>query len=86
MISELTYTNVIALGSLLKIFILCVFVAHPAGCHVVAPSDMMDNRVAAIKQSLLEADLGDKVRLTWCVCAVSPVGGSILYSFRRLFQ
>jgi porphobilinogen synthase len=32
-----------------------------AGCHVVAPSDMMDNRVAAIKTGLLEAGLGEKV-------------------------
>jgi porphobilinogen synthase len=32
-----------------------------AGCHVVAPSDMMDNRVAAIKTGLLEAGLGGKV-------------------------
>ncbi|CAI8017816.1 Delta-aminolevulinic acid dehydratase [Geodia barretti] len=31
-----------------------------AGCHVVAPSDMMDNRVAAIKTGLLEAGLGGK--------------------------
>lgn len=31
------------------------------GCHVVAPSDMMDNRVAAIKTALLQAGLGGKV-------------------------
>ena len=29
---------------------------------MVAPSDMMDNRVAAIKESLLEAGLGGKVK------------------------
>lgn len=32
-----------------------------AGCHVIAPSDMMDNRVAAIKTALQEAGLGGKV-------------------------
>ncbi|XP_035207490.1 delta-aminolevulinic acid dehydratase-like [Stegodyphus dumicola] len=32
-----------------------------AGCHVVAPSDMMDGRVKAIKTLLNEAGLGNKV-------------------------
>lgn len=32
-----------------------------AGCHVIAPSDMMDNRVAAIKAGLSTAGLGGKV-------------------------
>lgn len=32
-----------------------------AGCHVVAPSDMMDNRVGAIKKLLSENGLGGKV-------------------------
>ena len=32
-----------------------------AGCHVVAPSDMMDNRVAAIKRRLADAGLAGKV-------------------------
>lgn len=32
-----------------------------AGCHVVAPSDMMDNRVGAIKERLRTAGLGGKV-------------------------
>ena len=31
------------------------------GCHVIAPSDMMDNRVAAIKAGLVVAGLGGKV-------------------------
>lgn len=31
------------------------------GCHVIAPSDMMDNRVAAIKAGLSTAGLGGKV-------------------------
>ena len=37
---------------------------------MVAPSDMMDNRVAAIKTGLLEAGLGGKVYIyigTHCV-------------------
>lgn len=32
-----------------------------AGCHVVAPSDMMDNRIAAIKVALRDHGLGSKV-------------------------
>uniref|UniRef100_A0AAY4CGW5 Delta-aminolevulinic acid dehydratase n=1 Tax=Denticeps clupeoides TaxID=299321 RepID=A0AAY4CGW5_9TELE len=31
------------------------------GCHIIAPSDMMDGRVGAIKQALLSNDLGNKV-------------------------
>lgn len=31
------------------------------GCHVVAPSDMMDGRVKAIKEALNEARLGSSV-------------------------
>jgi len=31
------------------------------GCHVVAPSDMMDGRVAAIKHGLTEAYLDGRV-------------------------
>ncbi|WFD00692.1 porphobilinogen synthase [Malassezia yamatoensis] len=34
-----------------------------AGAHCVAPSDMMDNRIAAIHQKLVEADLRDKTTL-----------------------
>jgi len=34
-----------------------------AGCHVIAPSDMMDNRVAAIKSLLHKKGFGGKV---WC--------------------
>uniref|UniRef100_A0A8C0U5Y3 Delta-aminolevulinic acid dehydratase n=1 Tax=Cyanistes caeruleus TaxID=156563 RepID=A0A8C0U5Y3_CYACU len=32
-----------------------------AGCHIVAPSDMMDGRIAAMKQALISNDLGNKV-------------------------
>ena len=32
-----------------------------AGCHVVAPSDMMDNRIAAIKRRLADSGLAGKV-------------------------
>lgn len=32
-----------------------------AGCHVVAPSDMMDGRISAIKEALRSHDLGHKV-------------------------
>lgn len=31
------------------------------GCHVVAPSDMMDNRIAAIKDILHKNGYGGKV-------------------------
>uniref|UniRef100_A0A673GE36 porphobilinogen synthase n=1 Tax=Sinocyclocheilus rhinocerous TaxID=307959 RepID=A0A673GE36_9TELE len=31
-----------------------------AGCHIIAPSDMMDGRIAAIKQALIANDLGNK--------------------------
>lgn len=34
-----------------------------AGAHMVAPSDMMDGRVRAIKQGLIDAGLGNKVTL-----------------------
>uniref|UniRef100_A0A671SWC2 Delta-aminolevulinic acid dehydratase n=1 Tax=Sinocyclocheilus anshuiensis TaxID=1608454 RepID=A0A671SWC2_9TELE len=32
-----------------------------AGCHIIAPSDMMDGRIAAIKQALIANDFGNKV-------------------------
>ncbi|XP_054854410.1 delta-aminolevulinic acid dehydratase isoform X1 [Eublepharis macularius] len=32
-----------------------------AGCHIVAPSDMMDGRIHAIKEALISNDLGNKV-------------------------
>uniref|UniRef100_A0A8C9TUJ1 Delta-aminolevulinic acid dehydratase n=1 Tax=Scleropages formosus TaxID=113540 RepID=A0A8C9TUJ1_SCLFO len=32
-----------------------------AGCHIIAPSDMMDGRVWAIKQALMANDMGNKV-------------------------
>lgn len=33
----------------------------PVGCHVIAPSDMMDNRIAAIKDILHRMGYGGKV-------------------------
>ena len=33
------------------------------GCHVIAPSDMMDNRVGAIKDILHQNGFGGKVRM-----------------------
>ena len=35
----------------------CAIHTLHTGCHVVAPSDMMDNRIAAIKKGLLDAGL-----------------------------
>lgn len=41
----------------------------PAGCHIVAPSDMMDGRIAAMKNALISNDLGNKVSSgSPCVC------------------
>uniref|UniRef100_A0A8C3QDQ2 Delta-aminolevulinic acid dehydratase n=1 Tax=Geospiza parvula TaxID=87175 RepID=A0A8C3QDQ2_GEOPR len=41
---------------------LCPYTSHGhCGCHIVAPSDMMDGRIAAIKQALISNDLGNKV-------------------------
>ena len=37
------------------------YTSNFTGCHVVAPSDMMDNRVAAIKRRLADAGLAGKV-------------------------
>lgn len=37
-----------------------------AGCHIIAPSDMMDGRVRAIKQALISNGLGNKVDV-WSV-------------------
>jgi len=34
-----------------------------AGCHIVAPSDMMDGRVGSIKQALMKAGIANKVSL-----------------------
>lgn len=34
---------------------------YPSGCQVVAPSDMMDGRVEAIKTALLKHGLGNRV-------------------------
>ncbi|KAM9218006.1 delta-aminolevulinic acid dehydratase isoform 2-T2 [Leptosomus discolor] len=41
---------------------LCPYTSHGhCGCHIVAPSDMMDGRVAAMKNALISHDLGNKV-------------------------
>lgn len=33
----------------------------PSGCQVIAPSDMMDGRVEAIKDALMAHELGNRV-------------------------
>ena len=38
-----------------------VIIIFLSGAHVVAPSDMMDGRVLAIKKGLAEAGLSEKV-------------------------
>uniref|UniRef100_A0A8C3KL20 Delta-aminolevulinic acid dehydratase n=1 Tax=Calidris pygmaea TaxID=425635 RepID=A0A8C3KL20_9CHAR len=41
---------------------LCPYTSHGhCGCHIVAPSDMMDGRIAAMKNALISNDLGNKV-------------------------
>ncbi|XP_010569376.1 PREDICTED: delta-aminolevulinic acid dehydratase isoform X3 [Haliaeetus leucocephalus] len=41
---------------------LCPYTSHGhCGCHIVAPSDMMDGRIAAMKAALISNDLGNKV-------------------------
>lgn len=47
--------NVTALGTSRHLW------SFPAGCHIVAPSDMMDGRIAAMKAALISNDLGNKV-------------------------
>lgn len=45
---------------------LCVFPCSPwyvSGCHVIAPSDMMDGRVGAIRKALCGAELGSRVSI-----------------------
>jgi len=37
------------------------------GCHVVAPSDMMDNRIVAIKNALQAKALSNKVRILFMI-------------------
>ena len=46
---------------LLAVYVSVINMLH-IGCQVIAPSDMMDNRVAAIKQALKDEGLGGKVR------------------------
>lgn len=53
------------------------------GCHVVAPSDMMDGRVKAIKEALNEAGLGSSVSvLSYAVKFASKFYGP----FRQYFN
>lgn len=47
--------------------------SFPAGCHIIAPSDMMDGRIAAIKAALISNDLGNKVS-TGSACAKGRTG------------
>lgn len=37
---------------------------YTVGCHVIAPSDMMDNRIASIKDMLHKNGFGGKVCLS----------------------
>ena len=54
---------------------------------MVAPSDMMDNRVAAIKKSLCEAGLGGKVRIiTFSQCSLLCAKRLFLTSDLVMFQ
>lgn len=46
--------------------IVVVVTCCPAGCHIIAPSDMMDGRVRAIKQALISNGLGNKVNVLYC--------------------
>ena len=53
-----------------------------AGAHCVAPSDMMDGRVKAIKRGLIDAGFGNKVTLM----SYSAKFASSLYGpFRRVY-
>jgi porphobilinogen synthase len=53
-----------------------------AGAHCVAPSDMMDGRIKAIKRTLIDAGLGNKVTLM----SYSAKFASSLYGpFRYVF-
>lgn len=45
----------------------------------MAPSDMMDGRIAAIKQALISNDLGNKVS-QGAACATSHIHGRLQYS------
>ena len=45
---------------LVLMLLLIIEVCFP-GAHIVAPSDMMDGRIRSIKESLIEANLGNKV-------------------------
>lgn len=46
-----------------------------AGCHIVAPSDMMDGRIGAIKTLLHSQGLGNKV----CVLSYAAKFASCFY-------
>lgn len=66
-----------------------------AGAHIIAPSDMMDNRVGAIKASLHEHRLGDRVAvLSYAVKFASnfygpfreAAGSAPAYGDRKCYQ
>lgn len=43
------------------IFTIRLYLSVYPGCHIIAPSDMMDGRIASIKQALISNDFGNKV-------------------------
>ncbi|XP_073170556.1 delta-aminolevulinic acid dehydratase isoform X4 [Lepidochelys kempii] len=43
-----------------------------AGCHIVAPSDMMDGRIAAMKEALISNNMGNKRRCAVQTCIRRP--------------
>uniref|UniRef100_A0AAY5L9D2 Delta-aminolevulinic acid dehydratase n=1 Tax=Esox lucius TaxID=8010 RepID=A0AAY5L9D2_ESOLU len=52
-----------------------------AGCHIIAPSDMMDGRVGAIKQSLMSNEMGNKLPFNKDAAQSKPAFGD-----RRCYQ
>lgn len=71
-----------------------------AGCHMVAPSDMMDGRVHAMKTALAEAGYGNRVSLMSYSCKFAsgfygpfrdaaksaPAGGGVIPTHRKCYQ
>ncbi len=53
-----------------------------AGAHCVAPSDMMDGRIKAIKRALIDAGFGNKVTLmSYSAKFASSLYGPFRYAF-----
>ena len=53
-----------------------------AGCQVIAPSDMMDGRVGAIKKALVANDLGSSVTiLSYSAKFASAFYGPFRYNY-----